>query len=361
MIMESIYWVLTWACHRRCVHCYDDRFRPYVRDELKAVIGEGQAAWPKIIENLPPRFAFEDSKDPAKQRIGRIILAGGEVLHKPVREALFYPVLEALQARYSPQDAKISIQTTGDILTAKMVEEMLARGVHTIAISGMDDYHVGMEGDKRLPLMTKIRKIMAKAGVTEVSLGGKLADGSRVDYTQEAGPYFLFFGAQPASWIGEIWPRGRAWTNNLADGDISTNFCARQSGGKNFLNHTKAGSEVAIEPNGDVYPCCIKTKTPIGNLTREPLIGILDDLAKEPAMQALNAGDPAQMGATTGWSRDTFLAASVTQKPDGSDYANLCIGCDKYFEAKLGAVLRERAKVRERAALAAPVHNMHSL
>jgi sulfatase maturation enzyme AslB (radical SAM superfamily) len=344
--MESIYWVLTWACHRRCVHCYDDRFRPYVRDELKAVIGEGQEAWPKIIDNLPARFAYEDPKDPSRQRIGRIILAGGEVLHKPVREALFYAVLEALQKRYSPQDAKISIQTTGDILTPKMLNEMLDRGVHTIAISGMDDYHVGMEGDKRLPLMTKIRSMMTKAGVTEVSLGGKLRDGTRIDYTQEEGPFFLFFGAQPASWIGEIWPRGRAWTNNLADGDITTNFCARQSGAKNFLNHTKAGSEVAIEPNGDVYPCCIKTKTPIGNLCQEPLIAILDDVATLPSIQALNRGDPAAMGDSDGWSKTQFDAACQTKKPDGSPYTNLCIGCDAFFEAKLGAALRSRQAAR---------------
>jgi hypothetical protein len=344
--MDSIYWVLTWACHRRCVHCYDDRFRPYVRDELKAVIGEGQAAWPLILENLPTRFAFEDPKDPQKQRIGRIILAGGEVLHKPVREALFYPVLEALQRKYTPQDVKISIQTTGDILTHKILTEMLERGVHTIAISGMDDYHVGMEGDKRAPLMAKIRAMMARAGVGEVTLGGKNGAGERIDYTQEAGPYFLFFGAQPASWIGEIWPRGRAWTNNLADGDISTNFCARQSGGKNFLNHTKAGSEIAIEPNGDVYPCCIKTKMPIGNIALEKLIPMLDDLANEPALQALNVGDPAAMGASEGWSRDHFQAASVTKRPNGSDYSNLCIGCDAFFQAKLGAVLLARTAAR---------------
>ena len=345
--LESIYWVLTWACHRKCVHCYDDRFRPYVRDELKAVIGEGQAAWPLILANLPERFAYTDPKNANRQKIGRIILAGGEVLHKPVREALFYPVLEALQKRYTPDDVKVSIQTTGDILTPKMIGEMLDRGVHMIAISGMDEYHVGMEGDKRLPLMAKIRAMMAKAGVIEVSLGGKTSDGQRVDYTQEAGPYFLFFGAQPASWIGEIWPRGRAWTNNLADGDITTNFCARQSGGKNFLNHTKAGSEVAIEPSGDVYPCCIKTKTPLGNLTREPLIAMLDDLAAEPALQAINGGDPASMGLSEGWSSEQFLERSVIQKPDGSSYANLCIGCDAFFEAKLGAVLRARAKARQ--------------
>ena len=33
--MESIYYVMSWACHRKCVHCYEDRFRPYVRGELE--------------------------------------------------------------------------------------------------------------------------------------------------------------------------------------------------------------------------------------------------------------------------------------------------------------------------------------
>ena len=38
--MESIYYVMAWACHRRCKHCYEDRFRPYVGGALEAVIAE---------------------------------------------------------------------------------------------------------------------------------------------------------------------------------------------------------------------------------------------------------------------------------------------------------------------------------
>lgn len=38
--MLSVYWVLSWACHRKCPYCYDDRFRLYVRDSLRAVVGE---------------------------------------------------------------------------------------------------------------------------------------------------------------------------------------------------------------------------------------------------------------------------------------------------------------------------------
>jgi len=38
--MQSLYWVLTWACHRKCAHCYDDRFRPYVRGALTDIVAE---------------------------------------------------------------------------------------------------------------------------------------------------------------------------------------------------------------------------------------------------------------------------------------------------------------------------------
>ena len=51
--MESIYWVLTWACHRRCRHCYDDRFRPYAARDLPAVVAEGRNAYRAILANLP--------------------------------------------------------------------------------------------------------------------------------------------------------------------------------------------------------------------------------------------------------------------------------------------------------------------
>src|SRR5215472_16631740 len=49
--MESIYYVMCFACHRRCKHCYEDRFRPYVRDELAAVVAEAKGT------GLTPRRA----------------------------------------------------------------------------------------------------------------------------------------------------------------------------------------------------------------------------------------------------------------------------------------------------------------
>ncbi len=335
--MEAIYWVLTWACHRRCPHCYDDRFRPYVRDDLKRVVGEGQAAYRRIIANLPDDMSFTDTKGSRKHTL--LVMAGGELLIDGVREELFYPVLEEIRARWGEPGPHISIQTTGDILKPEHIEGMLSRGVRTIAIASIDDFHVGLEGDKKFALMDKVRAMMAPFGAREVGLGG-----ARDPRLKAPGPrpadddrgFFLFFGAQPDLWIGELWPRGRAWLNGLSEATYETNFCARWSGGKNFLNHGQAGSEVAIEPDGSVYPCCLKTKAPLGSVAEERLIDILDSLKGHPAFEAINAGDPEAMGLNAGWRREQYRAASEVVDPKGRTFANVCIGCDAYFAARLG-------------------------
>ncbi|EQD44722.1 hypothetical protein B1B_13409 [mine drainage metagenome] len=76
--MESIYYVLSWACHRKCRHCYEPRFRPYVRAALAGVVSEAIANFPRIIDHLPPRMRYLDREHPAAdgslpQRRGRII------------------------------------------------------------------------------------------------------------------------------------------------------------------------------------------------------------------------------------------------------------------------------------------------
>lgn len=354
--MESIYWVITWACHRKCVHCYDDRFRPYVREELARVIGEGQAAYERIVENLPEDFTYLDPhrltpEGAPQRRRGRLILAGGEPLLDTVREPLFYPVLEAVNARYGRgRGPLLSMQTTGDILEERHIEEMLERGVWLIAVASIDDFHVGHEGDKKFALMDKIRRMMEKFGVEEAAMAA--ASDHRVnlpmarDYLIEPGPFFVFFGAQPELWIGEIWPRGRAWLNGLSNAGYETNFCARWAGGRGFLNYGWAGSEVGIQPDGSVFPCCLKTKAPLGNVAEEKLIDILDSLKGHPAFEAINDGDPEAMGEFAGWSRATFKDRSHINDPTGRPYGNMCIGCDAFFQEKLGAVLAEKRAER---------------
>ncbi len=351
--MNYIYWVISWACHRRCRHCYDDRFRPYVRDELDEVVGEGKAAHEQIIAHLPDDFTYMDTRKPdaagnPRRVRGTLIFAGGEPLLDAVREPLFYPILEKTGARYggynAPHAPRLACQTTGDIMTETHIEEMLERGMWKIAIASIDDFHVGHEGDKKLRLMEKVRRMMEKFGVEEEVIPAgpdpRPAPEGR-DYEADDGPFFIFFGAQPELWIGEIWPRGRAWANGLSNATYETNFCARRSGGRHFLDHGQRGSEVALEPDGSVYPCCLKTKTPLGNLTEEPLIAMLDSLRGHPALDALNRGDPEAMGDYVGWDRDTFRRHSATTQPNGETFENLCIGCDAFFEDTLGAALRD--------------------
>lgn len=347
--MEAIYWVLTWACHRKCRHCYDDRFRPYVRDELKRVVGEGQRAYRAILDNLPDDMSFRDPKTGARKR-SLLVLAGGELLIDGVREELFYPALEAIKERWGARAPYVSVQTTGDVLTPDRIEAMLSRGVRTIAVASIDDYHVGLEGEKKFAFMDDIRAMMAPFGAKEIDLGGARdtrlkakSPATRRDAMGE-GAFFLFFGAQPELWIGELWPRGRAWANGLSNATYETNFCARWSGGKNFMNHGEAGSEVAIEPDGSVYPCCLKTKAPLGNLTEERLTDILDSLKGHSAFEAINRGDPEAMGLSAGWSRETYREASMQTDPKGRTVGNVCLGCDAFFEKHLkGEIERLRA------------------
>ncbi|MBO6687812.1 MAG: SPASM domain-containing protein [Henriciella sp.] len=351
--MQAIYWVLTWACHRKCNHCYDDRFRPYVRDALTEVVAEGQTAYQAVIDNLPDNMSWLNENTGQRERT-LLVLAGGELLIDGVREELFYPALDAIQARWGDNAPKISIQTTGDVLTPQILDECLSRGVESIAIASIDDHHVGMQGEKKFKFMDDIRTLMSSRGVREVSLGGeksarlKAPDLSRQPKPGE--PTFLFFGAQADLWIGELWPRGRAWTNGLSNAGYDVNFCARWSGAKNFLKIGEAGSEVAIEPDGSIYPCCLKTKAPLGSLTEERLEDILASVAALPAIQALNQGDPERMGEHDGIARADFQKLSIAKDGKDREVANLCLGCDRYFEATLGkqltALREERLKAR---------------
>jgi hypothetical protein len=349
--MESIYYVMCFACHRRCKHCYEDRFRPYVRDELATVVAEAKANYARIIDHFPDRMTYLDLADPAEdgtlpEKTGRVILSGGEALLDPLRAEVTYKVVERLTAKYARRGGvKIVVQTTGDLLDERIVTDLLERGVYMMSVAGVDDYHVGMEGpEKQRRFMDDLTRLFEAAGMKRSGLAH-----TKRQWHEEEGPLFSFFGATDDSWIGKLWPRGRAWTNSLSRATLADNFCDRWSGGLNFLRHRYSGSEVSIEPTGDVYPCCIKTRRPIGNLVDEPLIEILDSLVGEPAFEAISTGHPERMGLAYGWSIEDFLARSRTRTPGDKPYANLCIGCDAFHEEMLGPVI-DRARDRRRAA-----------
>ncbi len=341
--MESIYYVLCWACHRKCDHCYEDRFRPYVRDALESVVQEAETNMPRIVGHFPDTMLYRDmgaldaDGNPVLRK-GRIILAGGDVLVDPVRERVLHPTLRRLRERYRETGGvRLVVQTTGDLVTDAILDELIAHGMDHLSVSGMDDFHVGLQGERRNALMDDLKAMFARHGMVE---GSAAEDADR--------PGYGFFGATPDSWIGKIWPRGRAWANGLSTATLADNFCNRWSGGLGFLRHGWAGSEVAVEPDGKVYPCCMKTKVPVGNLAEEPLVEILDSLAGHPAFEAISAGLPERMGLAHGWSVDRFIEASATVTPKGEPYRNLCIGCDRFHEHELAPVI-ERIAAERRA------------
>jgi hypothetical protein len=343
--MESIYYVVSWACHRRCKHCYEERFRPYNESEMKGVLAEAVAAYPRIVDALPARMTYRDRDDPAlPEKTGRIILSGGESLLDPIRENVTYKVIERLQARYRHNGGiKIVVQTTGDLVTPQILDDLLERGIWMLSCAGLDDFHVNLDPEK---LKDELSRLFESRGMTPSGLSTQ----SR-KWLDEDGPTYNFFGATPDAWIGKIWPRGRAWANGLSKATLDDNFCGRWSGGLDFLRYGYSGSEVSVEPNGDVYPCCMKTKLPIGNLTQDTLIEILDSLSSDPAFQAISAGTPDKMGLADGWSQETFRLKSQTTTPKGAPYANLCIGCDRFHEEVLAPRLAAAAQRRRAAKL----------
>jgi hypothetical protein len=142
--MESIYYVMAWACHRRCKHCYEERFRPYVRGALGTVVAEAVHNFPSIFDHFPERFSYIDLADSPdadgqyKHRPGRVVLSGGESLLDAVRESVTYSVIERLQRRFAHQGGvKVVLHTTGDLLTDRIVGELLERGTYMISVASV--------------------------------------------------------------------------------------------------------------------------------------------------------------------------------------------------------------------------------
>lgn len=325
--MESIYFVASWICHRQCPHCYEERFHPYHGAELDRLVEQARANVPRILDHLPARMTYLDPDD-GGEKTGRVILAGGEILLDAVREPVLYPAIDQLHRKYSAHGGiRIIIQTTGDILTRQMLNELIARKVWMISVSGMDAYHEGLQSpEARGRMMDKLQTWFEDAGLEANPAWHDPA---------ASGPFYQFFGATPDSWIGKLWPRGRAIRNELSCATLTDNFCNQWSGGLGFLAHRQRGSEVSIDPEGNVFPCCLKTRAPIGNLLEESLDSVLARWQGHPVYEAISMGHPERMGITYGWSVETFHEKSKVILPSGRVYQNLCIGCDRFHDEVL--------------------------
>ena len=265
---------MAWACHRKCRHCYEDRFRPYVRGALEAVVQEAERNFPRILANFPERFTYRDLDD----------AAGGRDVSREdrARDSLRRRVAarSGARARHLQGDRRAArkvrragrregvVQTTGDILTDAIVDELLQRGVWMISVASVDDFHVGLEGPaKQKAFMDKLSRCSSATACASAACRRPRATGTR-----SRAPCTAFSARRPtrgSASCGRAAAHGRTTcrTATLAD-----NFCNRWSGGLNFLRHQYNGSEVSVEPDGAVYPCCVKTKLPIGSLLEDNLI-----------------------------------------------------------------------------------------
>ena len=254
---------------------------------------------------------------------------------------MLYPALQQLHGKYRDAGgAELVVQTTGDILTEKLVRELLDLHVSVISVSGLDDYHKGLETiGARDALQSKLTDMFDRQGMLPWQPPPR----------ETGAPYYHFFGATPDQWIGKLWPRGRAWQNELSTAALSDNFCNRWSGGLNFLQYRQSGSEVSIDPEGNVFPCCIKTKIPVGNLLQNQLEDILESLIGDPVYEAISMGHPERMGIRHGWSVEKFLEKSTVRLPSGRVYQNLCIGCDQFHDEVLSATPTALVNIQRRS------------
>ncbi len=283
--MESIYWAFTHRCNQYCSHCYNHS-RPggptIAVDEADAVLG-----------NLP--------------QPNRLILSGGEPL---IEKDLLLHILRSATQRFG-NETRLALQTNGDLLDEEALDELLDAGVQSISIASQDEYHAKRDG-----LRERLKELLGSRGLREVHVGDPGAS-----KPQER--TFSFWGATPDLWLGGLWARGRALRNDISLRDPDHNFCSLWSGALGFLDDGSPRQEIAIQLT-KVYPCCPGTVDALGDIAEEPLTSILERHRGEPMWEALNRGEPADMGIVAGVDQE-FARERIRQ------LGNVCLWCDEYF------------------------------
>lgn len=299
---ETIYWVFTQLCNDKCAHCYNTSGPQGTRMSDEECLA--------IIANLP-------------EKVDKIILSGGEPLAE--RKQL-YLILDTLREKYGP-DQRVTLQTNGDLMTGEILDTLLAKGVKGISIASLDRFHkhAGAKLDGLKQLFDSKGMVDAMPYITMGQKKNKL-DPSWRTYT--------YFGANEEMWLGGNWARGRAMENNIWMKDPTHNFCAIQSGARNFLGgYTDVIQEVSIQLWA-LNPCCPGTKFPLGDIRKEKLADVLLRISKNKVFQALNTGNPLLMGEHLGISEEQA-------KKDVDVVQNICLYCDLFFIKNLDAVTLE--------------------
>ncbi|MBC8085367.1 MAG: radical SAM protein [Hymenobacter sp.] len=288
---ESVYWVFTQLCNDQCDHCYNSSGPQGTRISAQECF--------RIIDNLPAR-------------LDRLILSGGEPL---ADRAKLYLILEALGQKYEGR-TQIMLQTNGDLLTADILDLLIAKGVTRFDIASIDRYHKlagsrlmiladlfesrGVNGDDRDPLLAKENYL---------TVGHRLSWG--------------YWGATEEMWLGGNWARGRALEKNNWLRDPAHNFCAILSGARGFLGGTELPQEISIQL-WKINPCCPGTRFPLGDARTEKVADVLLRASQSEVMRQLNQGAPWRMG-------DSIGVSEAHARARTADLQNVCRWCDEFF------------------------------
>jgi hypothetical protein len=305
----SLYWVISHRCNSQCGHCYMDcgpGSEALSYDEARAVI-----------DNLPDRINYQ------------IILSGGEVLHPKNRDLLFF-VADGLQKKYGRRP--LSIQTNGDFLDEKIIDDCVHYNITHLSIASMDEYHRSRFGsirEKKRALRSMLKgKGLVEMHPTPVLTPGKVARRSKllkavhvVAKNLRFKPSFTFWGANDKLWLKGNWARGRALKTGKALYHSSHNFCDLWSGGLNFLNTGSPRQEVAVQLS-HVFPCCPGSRVALADLRKERLIPALQCASRHPIFRAINNGRPYQ-GAP-----EFNLTPSFAHRR-WKKLKNICLMCDE--------------------------------
>ncbi len=290
---ETIYWVFTQLCNDLCGHCYNNSGPHGQRISNEECM--------QIIANLPTK-------------VDKIILSGGEPL---AEKKQLYLILDTLREKYGA-DQKIIVQTNGDLMTPEILDTLLLKGVKGISIASLDRFHKHA-GAK----LDSLKALFNTRGMVDIMPYHTV--GVKSEPIQPHWITYSYFGANEDMWLGGNWARGRAFDNNLWLQDANHNFCAIQSGAKNFLGgHTDVIQELSIQLWA-INPCCPGTKYPMGDARIHKVVDVLNRMKTSPIMQQLNNGDPYAMGQSLG-------IAIAEAKEKGSELKNICRWCDHFFD-----------------------------
>ena len=289
---ETIYWVFTQLCNDKCNHCYNSSGPQGTRMTDEECL--------QIIANLP-------------DKIGKIILSGGEPL---AEKKQLYMILDKLKERYGA-DQKITLQTNGDLMTATILDTLLEKGVKGISIASLDRFHK-YAGAK----LDDLKKLFDSKGMVDAMPYIRI--GKKKNELDPSWKTYSYFGANEEMWLGGNWARGRAMDHDIWMKDPNHNFCAIQSGARNFLGgYTDVIQEVSIQLWA-LNPCCPSTKYPLGDIRKNKVADVLKRISQNKVFQVLNTGNPLKMGEHIGITADEA-------KKDLDVVQNICLYCDLFF------------------------------